>query len=246
MQKILDREVLQQELMKRYEDAKLVWGEHADKQHRIGRGASRDVKNFVRELQDIKAKRVLDLGCGNGRNSIYLAEHGFHVVAADFVPKAIELTRKKIEEKNLGNRIDTVLLDSRKTPFPDSSFDAVVCGEMLDLMMKEEIRSTVGNIHRMLKPGGALLVRVLSDKTDSPIQKWKGRPLDGEEGTFASYRYDHRFEKRVIRVSHMFSEKEMGELFGGFDIKELKLVESRDRTRYAHNMVAFKKTNSGV
>jgi SAM-dependent methyltransferase len=49
----------------------------------------------------VAAKTALDLGCGTGDNSIYLAKHGWHVTGVDFVPKAVDKARAKARIDNV-------------------------------------------------------------------------------------------------------------------------------------------------
>ncbi len=68
----------------------------------------------------VKPGRALDLGCGTGTNSIYLARHGFSVVGVDFASKAIEQARHKAEQEHLPvefSRADVTRLDFLHDPF---------------------------------------------------------------------------------------------------------------------------------
>ena len=63
---------------------------------------------------------ALDLGCGTGTNSIYLARHGFSVTGVDFSPKAIELGRQKARQAGVTidfHRGDVTRLDFLREPF---------------------------------------------------------------------------------------------------------------------------------
>ena len=51
------------------------------------------------------AGKALDLGCGTGTNSIYMARHGWQVTGVDFVPRAIEMARAKASEANVSPRL---------------------------------------------------------------------------------------------------------------------------------------------
>ena len=76
------------------------------------------------------AARALDLGCGTGVHSVYLAENGFSVVAVDLSPLAVEATQRRLHEAGL-------TADVRESPVdaidvPDASFDLVICTGVLD------------------------------------------------------------------------------------------------------------------
>lgn len=53
------------------------------------------------EREHLPPGRALDLGCGTGTNTLYLARHGFEASGVDFVPRAIELARRRAQAENL-------------------------------------------------------------------------------------------------------------------------------------------------
>ncbi len=52
------------------------------------------------EHKHLPPGRALDLGCGTGTNALYLAAHGFEVIGVDYVPRAIEVARRKAQQQN--------------------------------------------------------------------------------------------------------------------------------------------------
>ena len=56
-------------------------------------------------------KKALDIAAGNGRNAIYLAEHGFDVDAVDISPGALDVARINIERHELEGRVEPILSD---------------------------------------------------------------------------------------------------------------------------------------
>ncbi len=68
--------------------------------------------------------RALDLGCGTGTHSIYLAQHGFEVVGVDFSPKAIELARDKARQA--GVQVDFRLSDVTHLDFLQKPFNLIL------------------------------------------------------------------------------------------------------------------------
>ncbi len=104
------------------------------------------------------ALRVLDIGCGPGSISVGLA----HAVAPgelhgiDIEPSQVETAASLAGERGLSNAEFTVA-DVLDMPFEDGSFDVVHCNDVLAYV--PEINSALGEINRVLKPGGVLACR---------------------------------------------------------------------------------------
>jgi SAM-dependent methyltransferase len=108
--------------------------------------------------------RVLDVGAGPGRLTIELARLGAHVAVADLSPKQLALNRERLEEAALEERIleraSADVLDLSR--WDDASFDAAVCfGGPLSYVLDEADRG-VAELVRVTKPGGHVLVSVMS------------------------------------------------------------------------------------
>jgi len=72
---------------KRYLGSELVWSKTANVE-------------FVRQVADLVPGRALDLGSGEGRNAIWLAQQGWHVSAVDFAEAGINKARQLASEKD--------------------------------------------------------------------------------------------------------------------------------------------------
>lgn len=81
-----------------YEDADAIPSSHR-------RQASRAVRSLAAVLDHDRIGRVLDMGCGNGRNAIFLADQGHDVTAIDFSEAAIELARQNIEQAGVSDHV---------------------------------------------------------------------------------------------------------------------------------------------
>jgi tellurite methyltransferase len=104
--------------------------------------------------------RVLDAGCGSGRNLIYLLREGYEVFASDQSPAAIEHTRAiapTLPAENL--RLEPIEAIS----YPDASFDLVICSAVLHFSRDDaHFDAMLENLWRMLKPSGLLFCRLAS------------------------------------------------------------------------------------
>lgn len=90
---------------------------------------SGSVVEFARFLEEhgVRSGSAIDLGCGRGRNSVFLAERGFDVSSIDFVPDMIEALRQQSEALGLTNRIHAYCQSvTEPWPFPSQMFDVAI------------------------------------------------------------------------------------------------------------------------
>ena len=88
--------------------------------------------NLVNHLDKCVGKRALDLACGAGRNTIYLAKHGFKVDALDIAQIALDALHVELESQNLSHLVNTKLIDLDKFSEPKNSYDLVLMCNFLD------------------------------------------------------------------------------------------------------------------
>lgn len=100
--------------------------------------------------------RALDLGCGTGTSSIYLAQHGWQVTGVDFSPKAIDLARDKARQ--VGIQVDFQLNDVTRLDFLREPFNLILdvgCFHGLDQASRIRYAEQVA---RLTRPGSKLLL----------------------------------------------------------------------------------------
>lgn len=113
---------------------------------------------------DRSAVRVLDLGCGPGANTWFLAREGFAVAGIDGSATAIEQNRARLRGENLDAELRVGDFTGR-LPWEDDSFDAVLDNASLYANPASRIAAAVDEIHRVLKPGGRLISLSFTDQT---------------------------------------------------------------------------------
>jgi len=104
-----------------------------------------------KSLGDLKGKRVLDLGCGAGETTAWLALQGARVDGVDISPGMIEVTRALAERQGVADRVALHISPGEKLPFEAGTFDAVFGHDCLHHMDFDKARD---EIQRVLKPGG--------------------------------------------------------------------------------------------
>jgi ubiquinone/menaquinone biosynthesis C-methylase UbiE len=105
---------------------------------------------------------VLEIAVGTGRNLPHYPTD-VRLTAVELSPKMVEIARKRAAD--LGCEVDLRLGDAEALPFPDSSFDTVVCTFALCTIPDE--RQAVAEAHRVLRPGGRF---VLIEHVRSPLR----------------------------------------------------------------------------
>jgi SAM-dependent methyltransferase len=138
-----------------------------------------------------QAPRLLDVGCGNGRNLIYFARRGYRVFGFDRSHQAIEYATLDLKEENLkGNLLVHDM--TQNFPYEDLFFDAVMSTRVIGHAYSEQVRKISKEIDRVLAHGGYLYLQVpLHEREIKNIEEFGRRvefvdsmthiPLEGNE-----------------------------------------------------------------
>ncbi len=100
--------------------------------------------------------RLLDIGCGWGRWSISAARKGYDVVGIDPSLEAVGAAARV--SRQLGVEAAFVVADGRHLPFANATFDAVFSYGVLQHFSKPDVRRTLAEIARTLRPGGTCVI----------------------------------------------------------------------------------------
>jgi len=114
---------------------------------------------------------ILDLGCGKGATTVFLArEYNTHVVGIDLSAKIISSCRSKANAVKLAERVSFLIANGENLPFRDSSFDIVISECTFSLLHNKEFAAR--DIRRILKLGGKLVMTdiILRGMVDKKLQ----------------------------------------------------------------------------
>ena len=105
---------------------------------------------LIAKLGDLRGRRILDLGTGNGFLATALALRGARVTAVDLSPVSLKVARQRAAMSGVEDRIEFALMPAEKMDFPDASFDAA-CG--IFVLHHTDLDASGREIGRLLKPG---------------------------------------------------------------------------------------------
>jgi SAM-dependent methyltransferase len=194
-------------------------------------------RNFAARERD--GLRVLEIGCGPGPNLWYLAREGFLVAGIDCSSTALRMARQRLEAESLptdAEHLDLRVGNFAALPWPDETFDAVIEVAALYANPIAEIRCTIAEIHRSLKPGGLFFGKLFGEQTtgsDSGVEIEPGTRRNPDRGPCAGN-----------EVAHFFNQVELNELFAGFASLSIDSVLRTDKggeTTIFHWLVTARK-----
>jgi SAM-dependent methyltransferase len=115
------------------------------------------------------ATRLLDLGCGAGRNAVPLARLGWSAVGVDLSPPMVVAAAARVRNEHLEHHLRLVFARMHELPFAARSFDVVVAHGIWNLARSgSEFRRALGEAARVARPGSGLFVFTFSRNTLPP------------------------------------------------------------------------------
>ncbi len=172
-----------------------------------GRKPTAGVMRFADFLAERKVLNVLEVGCGYGRDSAYLAGKGYNVTGVDASEEAIKLALK--------TRGTVFFLgDGDALEFPDRTFDAAWSSNFLHLFEKDKRDAILREMRRVLVKKGVLGFSVASVND----------PNHGEGEKLGANTYLVKG-----KLMHFFEEWEIANAMEGFKILKLQEIDEEER-----------------
>lgn len=129
-------------------------------------GMTRTHSEVLHAATLIAPGKALDLGCGNGRNSLYLAANGFDITAWDKNPASISNLERIRQAEGLEN-LRTAIKDLNALSF-DGEYDFILSTVVMMFLEAKTIPGLIANMQRCTRPGGYNLIVAAMDTDDFP------------------------------------------------------------------------------
>ena len=187
--------------------------------------AVKALKIFKKE----KITKIIELGAGLGRDTIYFARNSIFVDAIDYSPTGIKIINKKAKKLNLSKFIKTKIHDIRqKLPFPDRSFQGCFSHMLYCMALSSfNLKNLNQDVCRVLKSGG-INVYTVRHNEDGDYQKGihRGEDLYENDGF----------------IVHFFSKNKINQLSTGFEILDIEKFEEGKFPRKLFKVTLKKKS----
>ena len=184
----------------------------SSKPEMFGLDPSKAAINTLKNFKEKNIKKIIELGAGLGRDTIFFAKNSIHVTALDYSSTAIKIINKKTSENKLSKFISTKIFDVRKKiPFEDNSMEACFSHMLYCMALSTaQLKYLNSEICRILKPGG--------------INIYTARHTEDGDYKNGTHRGGDLYENDGFIV-HFFSEEKVRKIADGFNIVNIEKFE---------------------
>ena len=156
-------------------------------------------------LQTVQPCKALDLGCGQGRNALFLAQHGFDVTAVDQNELSLEILQSIVEQEDLEMPVGIYDINSASI---GQTYDFIVSTVVLMFLQEDRIPAIIKNMQEQTSIGGYNLIVCAMDTEDYPCSVHF--PFTFKEGELANYYKDWELVKYNENPGHLHRRDENG------------------------------------
>jgi len=145
--------------------------------------------------------RVLDVGCRDASHLIRLVRHAGSGVGIDPVPWHVQRATARVAATGLAHRVEIVEAVAENIPFPDESFDAVWCRDVVEVL--PDLQRAFAQMARVLRPDGHVIVytNVLNGEPVESETKQIHEPLGNVVGNLVEANLQRAFNTSGLEVS---------------------------------------------
>ena len=184
--------------------------------------------NTLKTLKELNIKKIVELGAGLGRDTIFFARNSINIQALDYSPTAIKTINKKAVENKLSKFISTKTFDIRKKlPFKNNSIEACFSHMLYCMALStSDLKNLNNEVYRILRPGGINIYTVRhTGDGDYKNGKHLGEDLYENDGFIVNF----------------FSKEKVRKISDGFNIINIENFEEGKFPRKLFRVILKKK-----
>ena len=174
---------------------------------------------IIEYIDLVEKGKVLDLGVGDGRNSLFLANMGYDVCGVDISKENVELFNSKA--KRLGLDVNSILGDIRDINIEENEYSLIILSWVLNFFNKSDIDKILAKAKKGLKKGGLIHFYVFTN-------------LD--------YFYESNKDKKIDEENTYYTKDEVLEYFKDLELvsfREGKVLDMDPRGKHYHNQIEY-------
>lgn len=169
-----------------------------------------DSKYLQEFLKRINGKKILDMGCGTGVNTQYIAGYDLNVIGVDASEGML-----KVAHKNFPN-LTFVKSDILNTPFEDNSFDGIVLAYVINHFSMDGLEMLRHEIDRVLKDNGILFIsahigdreELVKDPLDDKIEIYYNfLNIEILDKVFSKYKREYYIKRKSFGAEEFLCDK---------------------------------------
>lgn len=135
-------------------------------------------KELLKMLGKESGNKILEVGIGNGRDSIFFAANGNKVTGIDIVENAVEMAKKNAKTAGFEHKIDFRIGNAEKLEFRDNSFDGVYS---VSVLHATDLNLSLKELSRVLRLGGKAIIYLYEKTEDEGKEFWFMKREDVEK-----------------------------------------------------------------
>ncbi|MCA9969156.1 MAG: class I SAM-dependent methyltransferase [Anaerolineales bacterium] len=161
-------------LLARYREGSVPWD------------AAQPPPEVMATLPTLLPGRALDLGCGYGRASIYMAQHGWQVDGVDFIAEALVEARRRAADAGVETAVAFHVGPVTAMPFLAGPYDLALDVGCMHNFGPAQLAAYAAELRRLVRPGGLyLLFAHVRDEGAEPDESWRWIAAEAIEAAFA-------------------------------------------------------------
>lgn len=198
----------------------MIWDKLAEKWNEYRKNPIKEVRDFLKNRKG----RVLDLGCGSGRN--FVKNRGI-IYGIDNSKKMLELARENAKKKNINIKLKKMAIENLN--FPNKFFNSAICISVLQYLNKGDRKKAEKELFRVLKPGGKALISVWSKNQERFRNKKKKVEIP--------WKINRKPYKRKV---YLYNKEELKK---ELENEGFKILKHYKKTKFSRKNILFKIKN---